>query len=154
MSRRSCDATGRAIKDTAHVRLHSYLLKCAAWRSLSVCARAGLVEIYALYHGGNNGDLFMSERELGRRLAVDRRTARKALADLADRGFIAVTERGGFSRKVRHATSWRLTEHVCDGRLPTKDFMRWPLRRRQQPVLRASTATEAEAPIAPARKVA
>lgn len=125
MGRRSADATGRALRDTAHVRLHAYLLNGAAWRSLGVCARAGLVEVYALYNGSNNGEIFMSERELGRRLRVDRRTARKALAELADRGFIAVTEHGGFVRKVRHATCWRLTEHECNGRLATKDFMYW-----------------------------
>lgn len=129
MSRRSTNPTGRACKDTAHVRLHSYMLKSAAWRSLNAYARAALVELYALYNGANNGELFMSERELGRRLAVDRRTARKALADLADRGFIAVTERGAFQRKVRHATCWRLTEHPCNGRLGSKEFMAWPVQR-------------------------
>ena len=113
------------MKDTAHVRLHAYLLNGAAYRSLSPFARAGLVELYALYNGSNNGEIFLSERELGRRLGVDRRTARKALADLADRGFIAATEQGGFVRKVRHATCWRLTEHPCNGRLATKDFMQW-----------------------------
>ena len=147
MGRRSWNATGRALRDTAHVRLHAYLMNSAAWRSLNVCARAGLVEIYALFNGLNNGAIFMSERELGRRLAIDRRTARKALADLVDRGFIAATERGGFVRKVRHATCWRLTEHSCGGELPTKEFMRWPISRAQQ-------ADAASTPALPARRAA
>lgn len=144
---RSYNQKGRAIRDTAHVRLHAYLLNSAAWRSLSVCARAGLVELYALYDGRNNGAIFMSERELGRRLAVDRRTGRSALAELTDRGFIVATEQGGFVRKVRHATCWRLTEHECNGRLATRDFMRWPLSRSQLP-------QEPEAPAMPAREAA
>lgn len=144
--RRSLNATGRALKDTAHVRLYAYLLNGAAWRSLGPCARASLVELYALYNGVNNGAIFMSERELGRRLGVDRRTARRALEDLADRGFIAVTEQGGFSRKIRHATSWRLTEHSYCGALPTKEFVRWPIGRTQKSPAEDGESSTAEQP--------
>ena len=32
---------------------------------------------------------------------------------------------GSFDYKVRHATTWTLTEYEIDGREPTKDFIRW-----------------------------
>ena len=35
------------------------------------------------------------------------------------------TKRGAFSLKTRNATEWRLTQYLCDGNLPTKDFMTW-----------------------------
>ena len=40
---------------------------------------------------------------------------------------IAVSVRGRFERRDRHATEWRLTEFQCDatGELATKEFMRW-----------------------------
>ena len=68
----------------------------------------------------------MSQRELASRLGVSRQVATKALAQLADRGFIVMTERGAFTRKIRHATGWRLTEFGYNGRSATKEFMRWP----------------------------
>lgn len=122
---RGHDATGRARRDAQHVRLHVYMLQSDAWRSLTCYARAALIELYALFNGTNNGKLFMSERELARRLGASRGTARTALAELVGRGFIVTTERGGFVRKIRHATCWRLTEHECDGTPPTKEFLRW-----------------------------
>ncbi|MGO4841263.1 hypothetical protein AB4144_54305, partial [Rhizobiaceae sp. 2RAB30] len=51
----------------------------------------------------------------------------RAIARLVAMGFVEVTERGAFSRKIRHAAEYRLTEHKCDrtGQLPSKAFMRW-----------------------------
>jgi hypothetical protein len=47
---------------------------------------------------------------------------------LQDRGFIVEVTKGAFSRKIRHATEWRLTEFSCDltDALPTRDYSRWP----------------------------
>jgi GNAT superfamily N-acetyltransferase len=94
-------------------------------RSLGNDARALLVELKALYNGRNNGELHMSVRETQQRLGVGRKLAEKALAELQDRGFIAVVQKGSFSCKVRFATTWRLTEHEHEGQPATKDFMRW-----------------------------
>ena len=54
-------------------------------------------------------------------------TAKRALDDLQDRGFIVATKRGAFSLKTRHASEWRLTEFGCDisKAWATKDFMTW-----------------------------
>lgn len=100
-------------------------MKSEAWRSLNPCARAALIEIYAMYNGYNNGEIFMSVRHLARQIGVANGTAQKALANLGDRGFIKISEKGAFSRKVKKATTWILTEHSFAGQTPSKDFMRW-----------------------------
>ena len=103
-----------------------YVLNSPAYRSLSCYARALLVELGALYNGRNNGELHMSVRQVRQRLGVGRKLAEKALAELQDRGFIEVVQKGSFRCKVRLATTWRLTEHEHEGRPAIKDSMRWP----------------------------
>jgi len=108
-----------------HVRLHFWMMKSPAWRDLTPTARALLVELYALYNGSNNGDLFLSVRDAARRLAVADNTAWRSLQELERHGFIRAAKRGAFHLKVRHATCWILTEFEHAGKLATKDFMRW-----------------------------
>ncbi|UEX78621.1 hypothetical protein [Sediminicurvatus halobius] len=122
----------------AHVRLYRHELECEAYRSLSTDARALLVEFRALYDGRENR-VHMSIREAMRRLGVGRWRAEKALYELSDRGFIRLMEPGGFSRKVRHATVYALTNEPLedrDGATAPKDFMRW---HQKSTVLVAST---------------
>lgn len=121
-----------------HVRLYRHELECAAYRSLSTDARALLIEFRALYDGRENR-VHLSVREAMRRLGVGRWRAEKALHELSDRGFIRLMEPGGFSRKVRHATVYALTNEPLedrDGAVAPKDFMRW---RQKSTVLVTST---------------
>lgn len=119
-------AKGRSKKDTKHVRLHHYLLRSDAYNALPCTARALLVEMYDLYNGQNNGELFLSVREAARRIGTSPNTARKAFAELQEKGFIRVNQAGSFDWKENgKATSWVLTEHAFNGALPTKEFMRW-----------------------------
>ena len=122
---RRVNKTGRSAGASRHVRLHHWLLDCAAWRDLAPASRALLVELYALYNGTNNGQLFMSVREAAKRISVSRNTGGKALLELQGHGFIRALEKGAFSLKSRHATRWVLTEFEHAGKLGTKDFMRW-----------------------------
>jgi hypothetical protein len=108
-----------------HVRLHRWMLSSPAHRSLSPAARALLVELYDLYNGQNNGEIFLSQREAARRLGVGKNLAGKAVGELKDRGFIRIQQQGSFKWKIRHATQWILTEYPYAGQLATKDFMRW-----------------------------
>lgn len=119
------DATGRSKHGDRHVRLHYWLLNSLAYKSLSVCARALLVEFYQRYNGGNNGDIALSVRYAANQLNVAPGTALKAIRQLEDRGFICVKQRGAFEWKAHHATTWILTEFEYWGQLPTKDFIRW-----------------------------
>ena len=77
--------------------------------------------------GSTNGRIGYSVREAAASLRIGKTTAGKALEHLEERGFIVAMKRGAFSRKIRHATEWRLTIHNCDvtGELATKDFTRW-----------------------------
>lgn len=122
---RRVDATGRSIGPERHVRLHHWLLRSVAYRDLRPVARALLVEVYALYNGSNNGDVFLSVRRAAALLGVTPNTASGALRDLAVHGFIRARQPGGFGWKERHATTWVLTEFAFAGALPEKAFMRW-----------------------------
>jgi DNA-binding transcriptional MocR family regulator len=104
-----------------------YLMKCEAWKSLSCIARAVYLDMASRYYGTNNGRIVYSIRCAVDELRIGNATAKRALDDLKDRGFIVATKRGAFSLKQRHASEWRLTEYQCDlsHNMPTKDFMRW-----------------------------
>jgi hypothetical protein len=117
------DATGRSKSGLKHVRLHRWLMKSAAWKSLRLGARCLLIELYDTYDGSNNGSLFLSVRKAAQRLRVSKNTALALFNELEDRGFIRANERGVFT--TRRATTWILTEFHYADRLPTKDFMAW-----------------------------
>jgi len=109
---RSHNKTGRSrSRHGKHVRLYQWLLNTPAYRALTVGARAALVEFYALFNGTNNGDLFLSQRELAKRLNVTKDTAAKYINELVEKGFIKVQQKGAFDWKSGHATTWILTEH-------------------------------------------
>jgi hypothetical protein len=118
-----------------HVRLYRWMMKTPAWQSLNVGPRALLVELYNLYDGTNNGRLFLSVRDAAKRLHVSPNTVSLWFKKLIEVGFIKVAQRGAFSLKARHATSWILTEFPIRNELPTKDFARWrPSGQIQKPV--------------------
>lgn len=138
--RKRANASGRTLGDAKHVRLHRWMLRSAAWQALPLIARCLLVELYDLYDGQNNGELFMSVREAARRLGIAANTAGRMFRELETKGFIRVRQKGSFDWKYRHATCWILTEFGFAGHLPTKDFMRWqPLTENQKPVSTAAT---------------
>lgn len=124
---RTHNAKGRNKYDASHVRLYIYMLNSPAFRSLTCQARAALIEISRRYNGSNNGFIGASVRDLAERCRIARGTARKALAELQERGFIECVTPGGFNRKAPHASEWRLTWQTCDvtGALAQKPFMNW-----------------------------
>ena len=121
------DRRGRSKTGPPFVRLTCYMLESAAWRSLKPAERAIYVELRRRFNGRNNGWLAFSVRDAADECNVNKDTARQAFATLQERGFTECVTPGGFSRKVRHATEWRLTDEPCDktGALPSKAFMRW-----------------------------
>lgn len=110
-----------------YLALRHYLLRSAAWLDLDCTARCTYIEIARRYTGSNNGRISCSLREIAEALRIGKATAKRALERLQDHGFLVLTERGAFSLKVRHASTWRLTEHKDDvtGALPSKEFARW-----------------------------
>lgn len=121
--------TGRYDKEARHVRLYHSMLKTLAWKSLTGNARAIYVDIASRYGGpgSNNGRIPYSVRDVAKSLKIGKSTAAKAIQLLQDRGFIVEVTKGAFSRKVKHATEWRLTEFSCDitDALPTRDYLHW-----------------------------
>ena len=113
----------------AHVRLYRHELESPAWRTLSVDARALLIELRALFdpkRGDNR--VFLGMRQAMERLGIGQRRVETARTELLERGWITVAERGSFTRKVRHATAYALeNEPPSDaaGAVPSKMFMRW-----------------------------
>jgi DNA-binding Lrp family transcriptional regulator len=126
MSRKH-DKTGRSRHGPPFVRLFRYMLDGPAWRSLSVYARAALIELGRVYYGSNNGQLAMSVRVLADRLGSSKDSAAKALKELEETGFVATTKVGSYKRKDRRASEYRLTMFRCDESFhpPSNDFLRW-----------------------------
>lgn len=124
---RKPNKTGRSNGEARHVRLYHWLMATAAWRTLDPVARTAYIELAALYNGSNNGSIVWSVRDAAQTLLVSPATVTRALQRLEERGFIVREKQGAFSRKVRHAAEWRLTEFNSDlsGKLATKDFARW-----------------------------
>lgn len=113
----------------AHVRLYRHELESPAWRTLSVDARALLIELRALFdpkRGDNR--VFLGMRQAMERLGIGQRRVETARTELLERGWITVAERGSFTRKVRHATAYALENEPpseAAGAVPGKAFMRW-----------------------------
>ena len=111
------------------VMLEHYLLATPAWRALSSNARSLYVDLKRLYNGKNNGELTMSSREAGELLNATHHTGARTLAELEEHGFIAITAKSNFTRKVKLATQYRLTEKRDDRPglegPPTKEFLKW-----------------------------
>lgn len=122
---RSTNNTGRSINSAKHVRLYEWLLRSEAYRSLSVYSRALLVEVSRCYNGTNNGYIGLSVRQAALSLNCSDKPIRKAFAELQEKGFLKIKTKGGFNRKISHSTEWILTQHEYDGKLATKEFMRW-----------------------------
>lgn len=110
-----------------HVRLYHWVTDTPAWRDLDAVARCAYVEMLRRYNGSNNGRIGFGVRCMGEALNVAPKTAARALRALEAHGFIVTVKRGAFSRKVKHASEYRLTEFKCDltNTLAHKDFTRW-----------------------------
>lgn len=133
-------------REQRFVTLHLWMLDCDAFQALSGNAVKLLVRLASRFNGANNGAISMSTREAKAELGCSLNHAAKCFHELTDAGFIQATQRGAFSYKKRHATTWRLTWLDCGDQLATKEFMR-PDRGRRQLV--NGVLTE---PAAPARK--
>lgn len=119
--------TGRSRKNADFVMLDRSLLRSPAYRSLTTQERAVLVELFNRYNGRNNGRIGLSVRVAAEECNIAKNTACRAFRELVNKGFVECVTPGGFSRKTRHATEWRLTHHRCDVTevLPTRGYLKW-----------------------------
>ncbi len=120
------DTRGRS-KFEQHIRLTHFMLRTAAWRSLTPAQRAVYIELLLRYTGFNNGRIAAPLRNIAVACRINKDTAGEALKVLEQRGFIECVTPGAFSRKVRHAGEWRLTDRKCDisNVRGTNAFQRW-----------------------------
>ena len=122
---RRVDQTGRSIGETRFLKLEHWIFKTEAWRSLSAQARAVYIEIAQRFNGSNNGEISLSVREAARFVHIAKDTATKVFHELEEKGFIRRNVCGSFNWKLKHATTWILTEHPFNDQPATKDFARW-----------------------------
>jgi hypothetical protein len=114
--------------------IDGYVKRSPAWKALTPVERNAYIEVKWRYDGTNNGRIGLGCRELAEELSMSRNTADRALHTLVSLGFIVVAKPSAFHVKNRAATEWRLTEYGCDvtGDLPSKEFMRWEPKKKQQ----------------------
>jgi len=122
---RTHNKKGRSLRPGRFVMLHHYMLNSDAWRSLKPYHRALYVELAMRFNGLNNGEIAFSVRQAARQIHTAKDTASKAFRELAAKGFIKINQPGSFDWKLRHATTWILTEHPLGEDLATKEFMKW-----------------------------
>lgn len=101
------------------------MLRCEAYRSMKALPRAVYTELRRRYNGRNNGEILLSVREIVDELHCSKDSASAALGELEEKGFIKCAQRGSFHYKIRHASTWILTEEGLNNELATKDFVHW-----------------------------
>lgn len=116
---------GRPNATAKHIRIYRWEFDSAAYRSLSLAARALLSELKHRYTGENNGHIVMSVREAATRLGRHKNSMTSVFEQLIETGFIRPRKKGSFNLKARHATEWILTEYQVGNQISTKDFMAW-----------------------------
>lgn len=99
------------------------VINSAAYRSLSLAARATLVELVGRMNGYNNGEIGISNRQVVDALHCSPRTVVAAFAELVDRGMIDVAVEGQW--KERQARQYRLTFVSTKTRPATNEYLRW-----------------------------
>ncbi len=104
-------------------RIPANLIETDAWRSMSANAAKVHIVLCHRYNGFNNSEISLPERKGGEMTGLDRRTVRRALAELESLGFIEKMKdhRLGLGGKGR-AAKWRLTHEPANSRGPTREF--------------------------------
>lgn len=125
MARRH-NKTGRTSTTPRHVRIYRSMMTTPAWKSLRTAEKAVLIEIYALYNGSNNGDLFLSCREAARRCNINKDTASLVMTALEEKGFIRRRFKVDVDWSLSQARCWVLTDYPFpEGTAPTKEYQHW-----------------------------
>lgn len=115
-----------------YIMLHHWMTKSVAFRHLPGDAVKLIVVLATRHNGHNNGEVALSLRDAAREVGCSPNHATKLFRLLDTRGFIDVTQRGHFSLKTRHASTYKLNwlpmRRTEDSRMfhdPTKEFMLW-----------------------------
>lgn len=113
----------RAKRSGSYVRLYEEVLGSPAYRDLTPAARSLLLEFLRIFRPARNGALSISIVNCARLIRVNKDTAGRAFRELAEHGFIVMTQ--GEWWQERKAREWRLTFEESGGQEPTDDWKRW-----------------------------
>ena len=99
-------------------------IETEAFRYLSGGALKLLIMVRKRFNGINNGEISFSVREGRDLLGYSMNTVARYFDELVDKGFLRIKEKGSFSYKKRHATTWIIT---CEeyNHQKSRDFKHW-----------------------------
>ena len=99
-------------------------IESQAFRYLTGGALKLLIMVRKRFNGINNGHISFSVREGRDLLGYSMNTVARYFDELVDKGFLRIKEKGSFSYKKRHATTWIIT---CEeyNHQKSRDFKHW-----------------------------
>jgi hypothetical protein len=115
------------LSDPPHARIYQSWLDLPAWRTLSPHAKCLLTELLARYRPKEPNQFEISDRVASRLIGCARNTARKALEELEDRGWIAVLHVGRITGpRTARASVYALTCYAISASEPAlKTYLGW-----------------------------
>ena len=113
-----------AQKHKRYVGFDYNLLETEAFKHLTGGAFKLLAMVKKRYNGVNNGEISFSVREGRNLLGYSMNTVARYFDELVDKGFLRIKEKGSFTYKKRHATTWIIT---CEeyNHQKSRDFKHW-----------------------------
>ena len=99
-------------------------IESQAFKYLTGGALKLLIMVRKRFNGVNNGKISFSVREGRDLLGYSMNTVARYFEELVDKGFLRIREKGSFSYKKRHATTWIIT---CEeyNHQKSRDFKHW-----------------------------
>ncbi len=114
----------RAQKHKRYVGFDYNLLETDAFKYLTGGAFKLLALVKKRYNGTNNGYISFSVREGRDLLGNSVNTISRYFDELVDKGFLKIKEKGSFSYKKRHASTWIITSDKYNNQ-KSRDFKHW-----------------------------
>ncbi len=114
----------RSQKHKRYVGFDYNLLETEAFKHLTGGAFKLLAMVKKRYNGVNNGEISFSVREGRDLLGYSLNTISRYFNELEVKGFLKVKEKGSFSYKKRHASTWIITSDEYYHQ-KTRDFKHW-----------------------------
>ena len=99
-------------------------IESQAFRYLTGGALKLLIMVRKRFNGINNGHISFSIREGFGLLGYAPNTIKRYFDELVDKGFLRVKEKGSFTYKKRHATTWIITSEEYNNQ-KSRDFKHW-----------------------------
>ncbi len=119
------DRKGRSKKWDKHVRFESHEFNSEALKSLHPYGLSILLQLRWRFNGKNNGDIHLGIKSAQKLIGVGRRPVQRGFRELQEKGFAKVNSPGAFDCKIRHETTWILTNQEFNNMPATKEYMRW-----------------------------